>query len=166
MVRRGSDWRLIRLLCCLTALFSAHVAAPAAQEAATRTERLEGGYSVDLPTSLTLSPGNTMPDFVVYRVVDPRGKQLLLIYLGSAPDTRSSVPSNAVSSRTPVSGHPTTSERWTGTEGSYNGTTLIQLKSDSWPRYAHITFTNLSKSESELAERILHSFRESTTKPQ
>jgi hypothetical protein len=53
-----------------------------------KIEYLEGGYSIEVPMTLHLAQGNPMPDFALYELTDQKGKQLLLIYLGSAPDTR------------------------------------------------------------------------------
>jgi len=123
-----------------------------------KIEHLEGGYSVELPASLSIAPGNPMPDFVLYKVNDPAGKQLLVIYLGCAPDTRFKPPANAVNSSVPIGGYAATSVRWSGKDKTLSGTSLLQLKSNSWPCVAHMIFRDLSKGNAELAESIVRSF--------
>jgi hypothetical protein len=132
--------------------------ATAGDVATPKIEHLEGGYSVELPASLSIAPGNPMPDFVLYKVNDPAGKQLLAIYLGCAPDTRFKPPANAVSSSTPIGGYAATSLRWSDKGEGHSGTSLLQLKSNGWPCVAHMIFRDLSKGDAELAESIVRSF--------
>jgi PKD repeat protein len=140
-----------------TALLGLVGASWATGSSAVKIEHLEGGYSVHLPVNLSISY-SPVADFSLYRVTDPAGKQLLLIYLGSAPDTRFKPSANAVSSSTPIGGYAATSVRWTDKGETFNGTTLLQLTGDRWPRFAHMIFRDLSKSDSELAESIVWSF--------
>ena len=82
-------WPVFILLTFINEATAGDVATP-------KIEHLEGGYSVELPASLSIAPGNPMPDFVLYKVNSPAGKQLLAIYLGCAPDTRFKPPANAI----------------------------------------------------------------------
>jgi len=42
-----------------------------------KIEHLEGGYSVELPASLSIAAGNPMPDFVLYKVNDGGGQAVV-----------------------------------------------------------------------------------------
>jgi hypothetical protein len=148
----------IRLVMAVSAAIAAG-ASFAGNSAAAKTEQLEGGYSIEVPMTLHLAQGNPMPDFALYKLTDQKGKQLLLIYLGSAPDTRFEPPRGAVSSSTSIDGCAATSVRWSGKGGTLNGATLIHLTGDHWPRFAHLIFQGLSKGDSEIAEGIVSSFR-------
>jgi len=123
-----------------------------------KKEHLEGGYTVELRVILSVVQGNPMPDFVLYKVNDQAGKQLLAIYLGCAPDTRFKPPANAVSSSTPIGGYAATSVRWSDKGETLSGTSLLQLKSNGWPCVAHMIFRELSKGDADLAESIVQSF--------
>ena len=125
---------------------------------AKKVEHLEGGYTVELPVTLSVAQGNPMPDFVLYKVNNPAGKQLLAIYLGCAPDTRFKPPANAVSSSTPIGGYAATSVRWSDKGQTLSGTSLLQLKSNGWPCVAHMIFRELSKGDADLAESVVQSF--------
>lgn len=146
-----------RAIVVLLGLVGASLAADAA---AKKIEHLEGGYSVEIPVGLSIAQGNAMPDFAIYKVTNRTGKQLLLIYLGSAPDARFKPPENAVSSSSSIGGYAATSVRWSDKLGTFSGTTLVQLTGDRWPRFSHMIFRDLSKDESALAESIMGSFRQ------
>jgi hypothetical protein len=143
----------------IAVLLSFGAASASGDTRATKIEHLEGGYSLEVPASLSIASGKLMPDFALYTMSDSKGKQLLLIYLGSAPDTRSEPPGVSVRSSAPIGGYPASLDRWRGKVGKFNGDTLIKLKRDSWPRFAHMIFRDLSRSEAELTERVVHSFR-------
>lgn len=152
----------MRMLVWTLLLWLAFVGASVpADRVASGIQHLEGGYSIEVPTKLTMTPGHPMPDFALYRVANSAGKELLLLYLGDHPDTRSASPPNSERSSTSIGGHPATLIRWTGEGGTYFGSTQIQLKNASWPLYADMRFGGLSKSEKELVERIIVSFRAS-----
>jgi hypothetical protein len=126
---------------------------------------LEGGYSVEIPLDSSLTQ-RSVADFVVYKVMDSAGKQLVLIYLGNFPDTSSKPPSNSVTSSTRIGGYKATLDRWTGKGGTVNGKTLIQLTDGHWPKFAHILFKDLPRRDSEVAERVVRSFKSDPTPKQ
>jgi hypothetical protein len=150
---------LVRSVLSLVLALGGAGIALAAASGGSDVHRLEGGYSIQVPISVTLTQGKPMPDFLLYRVTDNTGHLLLIIYLGSAPDTRFKPPANAVTSTMQLGGYPSTSVRWRGNNGSFSGTTLIQLTGDAGFRVAHMAFQSLSKTDSEIAERIVRSFR-------
>jgi hypothetical protein len=152
----GSVWMLFRAIVALLGLVGISLAT---DSSATKIEHLEGGYSVEMPVGLSIAQGNPMPDFAIYKVTDRTGKQLLLIYLGSAPDTRFKPPENSVSSSSSIGGYAATSVRWADKDGTFGGTTLLELTGDRWPRFSQMIYRDLSKQESGLAETIVGSFR-------
>jgi len=86
------------------------------------------------------------------------GKQLLVIYLGCAPDTRFKPPANAATSSRPIGGYAATSVRWPDKGDGHSGMSLLQLRSNGWPCVAHMIFRELSKGDAHLVEGIVRSF--------
>jgi len=131
----------------------------AADSGSEKVEHLEGGYAVQVPADLKVAQVSTVGDFVLYRLTDRAGKLVLAIYLGNFPDTKVKGPKHSVKSSSSIAGLPATSDRWRESNGSYAGITLIRLShSGPWPEFAHLFFDRLSRTESESAEGIVHSF--------
>jgi hypothetical protein len=132
----------------------------AADPGKTRVEHLAGGYSVELPESLTIEQASSMPDFSLYKVFDKHGNQLLAIYLGNFPDTAIGRKENSLESKTSINGYSATSTRWINNDGTHNGVTLLELTdSQRWPKYAQLLFNGVSRSRIQVVEPIVSSFR-------
>jgi hypothetical protein len=145
---------LVTLTCLVKLSWS-----PAADSGSEKVEHLEGGYTVQVPADLKVAQVSTVGDFVLYRLTDGAGKLVLAIYLGNFPDTKIKPSKDSVKSSSSIAGLAATSYRWRESNGSYAGTTLIRLSQNGpWPEFAHLFFNGLSRTESESAEGIVHSF--------
>jgi len=149
-------------LLAIVVLFGQLRAPLAAQPEQTKVAHLEGGYSIEIPMTLKVVQDRGMPDFVLYRVADRAGKQLLLIYLGNFPKNQLESPHNAISSSTLIGGYAATSIKWLNRGTTSSGSTLIHLKG-SYPAFAQMIFQALSKGDSEIVERVVRSFRKDQT---
>jgi len=122
-------------------------------------EHLEGGYAVQVPVDSKVTQVSTVGDFVLYRLTDRAGKLVVVIYLGNFPDTKVKIPKDSVKSSSSIAGLAASSNRWRESNGTYAGTTLIQLSQNGpWPEFAHLFFNGLSRNESKSADAIVHSF--------
>lgn len=127
-----------------------------------KTEILEGGYSIKIPASINIAQASKIEDFLLYKLSDIKGKLLLTIYLGNAPQLAKYPVDKAIISSENIGGFPATFIRWPSKDGLLNGDINIQIQQSGWPSVAHIFFSDLSQTEVAIIDKIISSFSENT----
>jgi hypothetical protein len=149
------NWAILGAL-----IFVVHSGCFASDESTMKIARLEGGYSVRVPYVIKTTQISTVEDFMLYSMVDLHGKVVLQVYVGNHPQALIKHKEHAVQSTTVIGGFSATLTQWPCAKRLFCGDVRIRLlDGEGWPSFAHMSYKELSKSELDITQNIINSFR-------
>ena len=141
-------------LCCCGLLFFCLFAEA---EDAFKMQKIEGGYSIRIPSNMRVSVNDSAEDFLIYNISE-ENKIILRLYIGNHPSEQKYV-HPAKKSKTVIAGYKADVIRWVKGIGISDGEVRIRLlRGAGWPIFAQFKYTDLASDQEEVAQEIINSF--------